>query len=232
MRGFPVLGPRDPLKTPKRLLALLPVLLLCTFNAKADMASVTASVYVDGTYAFANNGYGIPPYGGLLNGQAASFYCIDFNHDISGNTSWSATVTSLISGSYSKTLLNNPTVYLEMAYLITQMMATSAKQADYQTTEADYQWAIWSLSVGNNPSNPLNPEGMNAPMIGKAQTAVAGNWTPSGNWEILTPRYGSSPQYPYSGYGQEFMVMATPEPSSVLLLLTGLAALAIIALRK
>jgi hypothetical protein len=213
----------------KRLFFLLPLLLLCTGNAKAD----TASVYVSGSYAFANNGYGIPPYGGTLNTQPASFYCIDFNHDISGNTSWSAIVTSLTpSASYSNTLLKDPSVYLEMAYLVSEMMATSQTLPNYQMIEADYQWAIWSLSVGNNPSNPSNPDGMNATLIGDAQTAVAGHWTPTGNWEILTPIYGSSPQYPNSAYGQEFLVMATPEPSSILLLLAGLILFVLVALKK
>ena len=212
----------------KHLFFLLPALLLCTFSAEAD----TASVYVSGSYAFANNGYGIPPYGGTLNGQAASFYCIDFNHDIVGQTGWSATVTGLTSGSYSNTLLHNGTLYLEMAYLVTQMMNTSPTQPNYQETEADYQWAIWSLSVGTNPSNPLNPDGMNATLIGDAQTAVAGNWTPSGNWEILTPIYGTNPQYPNAAYGQEFLVMATPEPSSIFLLLAGLTLVVFIIGRK
>jgi hypothetical protein len=229
MPGSAVPRPGDPLTALKRLLIVLPILLVCILNARAD----TASVHVDGTYAFANNGFGIPPYGGTLNGTSASFYCIDFNHDIYGNTSWSATVTNLNpSASYSNTLLKDPTIYLEMAYLVTEMMGVSPKLPNYQTLEADYQWAIWSLSVGTNPSNPLNPDGTNASLIAGAESAVAGHWTPSGNWEILTPIYGSSPQYPNSAYGQEFLVMATPEPSSIALLLAGLIVFVLIATKK
>ena len=47
-------------------------------TAKAD------TVYVDGSYAFASNGYGIPPYGGTLNGQSAQFFCVDFTDAITG----------------------------------------------------------------------------------------------------------------------------------------------------
>ena len=53
-------------------------LLVIPSVAKAD------NVFVDGTYAFANNGYGIPPYGGTLNGQQESFYCVDFSTPIWG----------------------------------------------------------------------------------------------------------------------------------------------------
>jgi len=205
------LGPGDPLTNPTRLLWLLPILLLTSVSAKAD----TASVYVNGSYAFASYGYGIGPYGGTLNGSAASFYCIDFNHDIVGNTGWTANVTSLaISGT--GTRLDNPTIYTEMAWMITQMMGTSD-----QTLQAEYQWAIWSLSVGNNSAAPHDYYGTNASIIGDAQKAVKG-WS-AGNWEILTPK---------GNYGQEFMVLATPEPKSLLLLLVGLAAFAVFALRK
>src|SRR5260370_10984086 len=75
--------------------------LVCTFSAKADTVSV------NGTYAFASNGYGIPPYGGTLNGQSASFYCVDFSHTITGGMSWTANVISLAAplSSFSGTLM-------------------------------------------------------------------------------------------------------------------------------
>lgn len=98
----------------KRLIWLALLLSIASISAKADSAPV--NVYVDGSYAFANNGFGIGPYGGTLNGQAASFYCVDFSHDIVGQTGWLATVTPL--GQNGTTLLQNPTTYDEMAWLI------------------------------------------------------------------------------------------------------------------
>ena len=193
---------------------LLPVFLLATISTKAD----SAQVYFDGTYAFGNNGYGIGPYGGTLNNTQALFYCVDFNHDIVGNTGWTATATDLnSSSSYANTLLHNPNTYYAMAWMITKMGETNN-----QTLQADYQWAIWSLSVGNNPNAPKNPDSMNAALINNAFNAVGGGWNPNG-WEILTPS---------GSYGQEFMVHPTPEPSSLLLLLGGLTVFAILALKK
>jgi hypothetical protein len=172
-------------------------------TAKAD------SVYVNGTYAFASNGYGIPPYGGTLNGQSAEFYCVDFTHDITGGMSWNVTATSLTGSNFSSTFLGSQTPYLEMAWLVTQMMGTSN-----QTLQAEYQFAIWSLTGGPNPF------GTNSTLIADAVAAL-GTFSGQG-WEILTPT-GST--------GQEFLVY-TPEPSVLILLLFGLLAMALLAQKK
>ena len=220
----------------RALLILAAVMFVC-LPAQAD----TANVYVNGSYAFGSFGYGIGPYGGTLNGSAASFYCVDFSHDIFGQTGWTTTVTNLpttAGSSLPGTLLGSSTLYLDMAYMITQMMNASANTSlatsQKQTLEAEYQWAIWSLSLGSNPSAPFNPYGTNGTLVSQAQSAVNGGWAGSG-WEILTPQGGTG--YSQYGripgtYGQEFMVLATPEPASMLLLATGLLAIAAVGLKK
>ena len=220
-----------------RALLILPLLLFACLPARAD----TASVYVNGSYAFGSFGYGIGPYGGTLNGSNASFYCVDFSHDIVGNTGWTANVTNLpttIGASLPGTLLGSSTLYLDMAYMVTRMMDASANPllsvAQQQTLEAEYQWAIWSISLGNNASAPFNPYGTNGTLIAQAQSAVNGGWSAPG-WEILTPIAGTgySPNGPLAGnYGQEFLVHPTPEPSSVLLILVGLIAIVLLGLKK
>jgi hypothetical protein len=206
----------------RRLAWAFPLVLFLTISARAD----SAQVYFDGSYAFGNNGYGIGPYGGTLNDAKALFYCVDFNHDIVGNSGWSATVSNLGTSSLSGTLLNSAYTYSEMAWLITQMYGTTN-----QTLQADYQWAVWSLSVGSNPNAPNNPDSLNAQLIGNAADAVNHGWSANG-WEILTPLYGTG-GYNHPGYyGQEFMVHPAPEPSSLLLLLGAFAALAFFARRN
>lgn len=182
-------------------------LLLLAFSAKAD----TVTVYVDGTYAFANNGVAIPPYGGTIDGQPASFYCVDFDHEISGGTSWTATVTPLgPTTDYSSTRLNNGTEYQEIAWLLDQSLGTTD-----QTTQAQLQWAVWSFSGGSDPY------GTNSNLLTEAANAVSGGFT-ANNWEILTPT---------GQYGQEFFV-ATPEPSSLAMLAGGLIGLITLGRRK
>lgn len=199
----------------RRVQWLLAALLLTAVSAKAD------SVYVNGSFAFADNGVGVPPYGGTLNGQNASFYCVDFGHQISGNTGWTATTTSLVSASgYGNTYLQNQTTYLEMAWLITQMLGTSN-----HTLQAQYQWAIWYLSVGSNLNLVKDPYGKDAFWAAAAATAVLQNHFTVSGWEILTPS-------PRGSYGQEFLVIGTPESGSLLLLGIGLICLAGLGLRK
>ena len=184
------------------------MMLMACVSAKAN----TATVYFNGDYAFANNGVGIPPYMGTLNGQAAQFYCVDFSHDITGNTSWQATVTPITpTTNYSGTRLDSATDYAEIAWLLDQSLATSN-----QTTQAELQWAVWSFSGGGNPY------GTNSMLLTEAYNAVkSGNFNPD-NWEILTPK---------GSYGQEFFVQ-TPEPSTMLLLGFGLVGLAMMSRRK
>ena len=169
--------------------------------AKAD------TVYVDGSYAFASGGYGIPPYGGTLNGQSASFYCVDFSTPIWAGESWQVTVTSLTGSNFSLTKLQNQTSYLEMAWLVTQMMSTTSQ---YQKSMDQY--AIWSFTGGPNPF------GTNSTLVAAALAAVQGGFSGQG-WEILTPT-GSA--------GQEFLVfVGVPEPAELLMLLIGLAVVAL-----
>jgi hypothetical protein len=212
-----VLDRGESVKALKKAYWVLPLLLLAASSVYAG--SIPANVYFSGGYAFADNGFGIPPYQGTLNGQSALFYCVDFSHEIYGNTSWSATVTGLnaSNGAFSSTRLDNKKTYLEMAWLITHMNAVSN-----QTEKAEYQWAVWSFSGGKDPFAGSDV------LIGDALAAVSGGFGGKG-WEILTPT---------GSYGQEFLVAdqgplttATPEPSGMLLFGTVMLGMAF-ALRK
>lgn len=185
---------------------LLVLALTFSGSAKAD------TVYVDGSYAFANGGYGIPPYGGTLNGQSAQFFCVDFSTPIFAGESWQVTVTSLAGSNFSLTKLKNQTSYLEMAWLITQMMSATT-----QLQKAADQYAIWSFTGGPNPY------GSNSTLVAAALAAVQGGFSGAG-WDILTPT-GSA--------GQEFLIfVGVPEPGQLLLLLVGLGVLAIAARKR
>src|ERR1700722_8183786 len=197
--------------------------LLVTAVALASLAPsafADSTVYFDGSYSFGDNGYGIPPYGGTLDGQSTQFYCVDFSHDITAGMTWSAAVTPVtVGGGYSSTFLGNsssPTYagsnanagsdYLLFAYILTEMGQTTN-----QTTQAEDQWAIWSFTDGGyDPYGSANL----ASIIANAESNLS-SFNPAG-WEILTPDAGT--------YGQEFMIN-TPEPSSMLLLALGLGAL-------
>lgn len=185
---------------------LIALALTFSASAKAD------TVYVDGSYAFANGGYGIPPYGGTLNGQSAQFFCVDFSTPIWAGESWQVNVTSLTGSNFSLTKLKNQTSYLEMAWLVTQMMSATT-----QLQKAMDQYAIWSFTGGPNPY------GSNSSLVAAALAAVQNGFTGAG-WEILSPT-GSA--------GQEFLIfVGVPEPGQLLLLLVGLGVVVIAARKK
>jgi hypothetical protein len=188
-----------------KLLRLVVVVLAVTFvsSAKADPLN---TVHFDGTYAFADgNGYGIPPYGGTLNGQTEAFYCVDFTHDIKAFDIWNVNITSLTGSSFGSTRLGSgsQSSYMLMAYMITQMMGSGLTQ----TQIAAEQYAIWSFSGG-----PANPYGNTAAIIAAALAGMASSHFTGQGWEILTPT---------GNVGQEFLVHV-PEPGVLLLLVIGL----------
>jgi len=183
----------------------------------APSAFADSLVTVDGSYAFGNNGYGIPPYGGTLDGTSAQFYCVDFSHEIGGGDFWYAISTPVTpGGNYSSTFLGSASAYEEIAWLLTQEIS-----APDQNTAAAYQWAIWSLTGGNDPYTGLLSASV---LVFEAQLAVKLGYTGAG-WTILTPDTA------HNQYGQEFMIR-TPEPGTLLLLIVGLGVLMFFARRR
>jgi hypothetical protein len=184
-------------------------------TAKADTVN---TVKVDGSYAFDSNGYGIPPYGGTLNGQSQSFYCVDFSAHISAGDSWYVNITNLAGSDFSSTKLfatlgnsGAQTAYLEMAWLVTQMMGITDK-----SLKAEYQFAIWSFTGG-----PLDKIG--STLLQNALNAVTKDGFKGQGWQILTPQKGS--------IGQEFLIYV-PEPSALLMLGIGLIALVVLSRKR
>src|SRR5208283_5040902 len=193
----------------------LAVFLLVLAAALPTQAQVTVTL-IPGGAAFSNSGpsnnvpvTSMSPYAGTLNGVPEMFYCVDYSTPVGAGATWTAHTTLLANSTdYSNTLQyaenggNNSKAmddYLIMAYLATQEMQALA--TGNQTAAAEDDWAIWSFTSGPDPY------GLNAALVGQAQTAINNGFTVSG-WQIITTNPGMT--------GQEFL-LPSPEPSSSVL---------------
>jgi len=192
----------------------------------------------------------VDPYTATVGGVAnTSVICDDWSNNSYVNETWTATVTtvsSLASGPSSAVMfganstlgLTQDQLYLEAAWLGTQLLANPTNYAN----QVAVSFALWELTynaAGSATETPT-PTAFLAgssessyqttvnTLLANAKSAVAGGYSGIG-WEILTPVAGSS--NPSSdGTPQEFLVR-TPESSAVVMFsadMLGLLALAFV----
>jgi hypothetical protein len=219
-----------------RTMWILGLLLVLTPLAHADGTTTMQFIGVNG----ANNGiYYVSPYSGTMNygtssAQTVALFCDDINNDVSMGQVWTANVTSLASGNLSNTRYGssvNPnyttsanamTLYEEGAWLVTQFGSHSN---DY----VSLQYALWDLMSPN--AEPYNYKESDGITVSQWITWAAQNYgsiNPA-NFDIIT-NTGKLSMY---GQVQEFIVpVNTPEPATIVLLLMGLGAMFLMALKR
>ena len=146
------------------------------------------------------------------NGSYVSLMCFDYNNEIYAGETWTATVVPINSSASQEDL--------ELAYLF----SVASNPSTPEPTVADAQWAAWEL---------FDP-GLTAPtQNGVSQTDVSTLLTDAGNADASDFYSGYQLYVPYSGWPdgddtpQSFVGAApTPEPSSLMLLGSGLLAFA------
>ena len=223
------------------ILAILSGMAITALPLRADTAmtltSTGAGNVLDGVYT--------SPYTGTVGGVANTpVICDDFADDSYVGESWSATVSSVASlagnvkwGSETNAQQN----YEIAAWLAEDLLATSNK-----TATEDISFAIW-LSLDPAVASYLtstypDPGTLAAAQgwIATAQNAITTRDLTAADFAnvlVYTPVAGTATVNCNSGRcaassPQEFLVVRTPEPGSLVLLLCGLIALVAVASRR
>jgi hypothetical protein len=231
----------------KILLAVLAAVFCLTPNAFADQTANMDLTGVGNNGAYA--GIYIGPYQATINGVSTPVICDDFGDESYIPETWTAIATNVSNLAADSNLKwgDNQTLYNEGAYLAT-LLANPANSANASAI----QYALWQLmdatpaggtynnAVENWLAGELGSSGFKS-FEGSATTAgsvlyyisqaeMASNYD-SSNWSnvliysfdqctttVSSPCSSTNPP-------QEFMVVTTPEPSTILMLLLGLGAI-------
>ena len=187
--------------------ACLSLLCLLTIAGPERAFADPVTLQLVGTGSNQANGEYAYPYSVTVNGNTNSLMCLSYNNSITNGESWQATVQSVTG-----------TLYEEAAWLLNDANVNPSNTIDDQL-------AAWGL-FANNVS------GSNNAQLIAAQNFVSNNPNDTSfynQFQLYVPLDGT--QSGGNGDPQIFMG-ETPEPSSLLLLGTGLLGLALVAFRK
>lgn len=194
-------------------LRLTALALVATFAAAPLHAQTTPFKFVNGGSVVAG-GYYVGPYNGLMGTpyEAVELNCVDFLHHVTNGETWNAYLTAVsdVGSASSHSRSTDKISYEKAAWLISQYPGkTSAQIGDIQET-------IWNLFAASAP-DPSTNDWLTQATLNYASAGLNFN-----DWYVVTDTRAGG-QYDAQS-AQEFLIhiTSTPEPTSLVLLGTGL----------
>ena len=214
--------------------------------------AVTSGGATAGSYPAGTPNFYVSPYAGLIDyntstgtGRAVELNCVDYFHDVFIGDVWTANVTNLGSATDAQLLntrygsLNSGSLgtilqlYKQAAWLTSQTDRPNPGAAGSADETRAIQSAIWTLFNNYDGQAALAPSYDDPTTLGNssawwvAQSQLAENQLSAAdlqNYTILSDAAGGK---------QEFIIRtATPEPGTVLLMLTGIVVLFVVVRRR
>jgi len=227
-------------------------------TAGAIGTPVTSGGAAAGSYPAGTPNFYVSPYAGLIDynsvtgtGKSVSLNCVDYFHHVSIGDVWTADVTNLGYAASNLSQLSHTrygnaggalnyanvlTLYKQAAWLTLQYDADPGAVGSADKTRA-IQSAIWTLFNGYDISATNSPT-----FDGPGSTSNDSAWWVTQSGYAANQLAASDLQYfsiitdhtsPWATDSkQEFLIHVTPEPGTIVLMLTGMVALLIVMRRR